>query len=136
MNLIAFFAMYLCVGNAATNEVRNSKRYFEQKLAQYILGLCLGWKGQLICWREGREGRGRGGEREGGERGRVREIEGGWGEREGGREGRGGEGKGGEGRGGEGRGGEGRGGMTVIHIVIGMFTSNPMIPQYLNNNLT
>ena len=35
-----------------------------------------------------------------------------------------------------GRGGEGRGGMTVIHIVIGMFTSNPMIPQYLNNNLT
>ena len=42
---------------------------------------------------------------------------GGWGEREGG------------------RGGEG-GGMTVIHIVIGMFTSNPMIPQYLNNNLT
>ena len=39
-------------------------------------------------------------------------------------------------RGGEGRGGEGRGGMTVIHIVIGMFTSNPMIPQYLNNNLT
>ena len=32
--------------------------------------------------------------------------------------------------------GEGRGGMTVIHIVIGMFTSNPMIPQYLNNNLT
>ena len=44
--------------------------------------------------------------------------EGGWGEREGG------------------EGGEGRGGMTVIHIVIGMFTSNPMIPQYLNNNLT
>ena len=35
-----------------------------------------------------------------------------------------------------GRGGERRGGMTVIHIVIGMFTSNPMIPQYLNNNLT
>ena len=33
-------------------------------------------------------------------------------------------------------GGEGRGRMTVIHIVIGMFTSNPMIPQYLNNNLT
>ena len=48
----------------------------------------------------------------------------------------GGEGRGGEGRGGEGRGGEGRGGMTVIHIVIGMFTSNPMIPQYLNNILT
>ena len=37
---------------------------------------------------------------------------------------------------GEGRGGDGRGGMTVIHIVIGMFTSNPMIPQYLNNILT
>ena len=35
-----------------------------------------------------------------------------------------------------GRGGEERGGMTVIHSVIGMFTSNPMIPQYLNNNLT
>ena len=52
--------------------------------------------------------------------------------------GRGGRGRGGreEGRGGEGRGGEERGGMTVIHIVIGMFTSNPMIPQYLNNILT
>ena len=65
--------------------------------------------------------------REGGEGGR------------GGRGGRGGEGREerrGEGRGGEGRGGEGRRGMTVIHIVIGMFTSNPMIPQYLNNNLT
>ena len=44
------------------------------------LGLCLGWKGQLICWREGREGKGGwgregvgGGEREGGE--------GGWGGR-------------------------------------------------------
>ena len=59
-------------------------------------------------------GRGRGGEREGGERGRVgRERE---------RVGR--------------QVGEGRGGMTVIHIVIGMFTSNPMIPQYLNNILT
>ena len=45
----------------------------------------------------------------------------------------GGEGWGG--RGGEGIRGEGRGGMTVIHIVIGMFTSNPMIPQYLNNNI-
>ena len=32
--------------------------------------------------------------------------------------------------------GEGEGGMTVIHIVIGIFTSNPMIPQYLNNILT
>ena len=46
---------------------------------------------------------------------------------------------GGEGRGGEGgMGGEGRGegGMTVIHILIGMFNNNPIIPQYLNNNLT
>ena len=32
--------------------------------------------------------------------------------------------------------GEGGEGMTVIHIIIGMFNSNPMIPQYLNNNLT
>ena len=53
----------------------------------------------------------------------------GWG-RDGGRVGRG---RGGE-REGRGRGGEG--GMTVIHILIGMFNSNPMIPQYLNNNLT
>ena len=69
------------------------------------------------------------GQREGGEGTWGRE--GGWEEREGGgREG----GRGGEV--GEGRGGEERGGMTVIHIVIGMFTSNPMIPQYLNNNLT
>ena len=73
----------------------------------------------------GKRGEGRMGERGwGGDGGRVVDVgrEGGWG----GREGRGG--------GGEGRGGEG--GMTVIHIVIGMFTSNPMIPQYLNNNLT
>ena len=88
-----------------------------------------GWGGD-----GGRVGRGRGGEREGGKRGRVGERgrvgrEGGWG-------GRGGEGRGGEVGEGRGRGGEGRGGMTVIHIVIGMFTSNPMIPQYLNNNLT
>ena len=48
--------------------------------------------------------------------------------------GRVGRGRGGEREGTWGReGGEGRGGM--IHIVIGMFTSNPMIPQYLNNNL-
>ena len=40
----------------------------------------------------------------------------------------------GRGRGGEREGGEG--GMTVIHILIGMFNSNPLIPQYLNNNLT
>ena len=58
-------------------------------------------------------GRGREG-REGGSGGR----EGGEGGRDGGRE--------------EGR----EGGMTVIHILIGMFNSNPMIPQYLNNNLT
>ena len=64
-----------------------------------------------------RVGRGR---REGGEGTWGRE--GGWGER--------------VWRGGEVRRGEGRGGMTVIHIVIGMFTSNPIIPQYLNNNLT
>ena len=38
--------------------------------------------------------------------------------------------------GGWGRGRVGEGGMMVIHIVIDMFTSNPMIPQYLNNNLT
>ena len=44
---------------------------------------------------------------------------------------------GGGGRVGRGRGREGgKGGMTVIHIIIGMFNSNPMIPQYLNNNLT
>ena len=61
--------------------------------------------------------------------------EGGWGEREGGERGRVGR-EVGEGMGVEGMGGEGKGGMTVIHIVIGMFTSNPMIPQYLNNNLT
>ena len=29
---------------------------------------------------------------------------------------------------------EGR--MTVIHIPIGMFNSNPMTPHYLNNNTT
>ena len=45
--------------------------------------------------------------------------------REGGREGRLGEGGGGR-----------EGGMTVIHILICMFNSNPMTPQYLNNNLT
>ena len=40
--------------------------------------------------------------------------------------------------GGSERGREGgrEGGMTVIHILIGMFNSNPMTPQYLNNNLT
>ena len=35
-----------------------------------------------------------------------------------------------------GREGGREGGMTVIHIQIGMFNSNPMIPPYLNNNLT
>ena len=37
--------------------------------------------------------------------------------------------------GGRERGGR-EGGRTVIHILIGMFNSNPMTPQYLNNNLT
>ena len=125
-----------------------------QKRAIRLTRALLRLERTMNCWREGREGkggwgreggegteggwgervgRGREGEREGGERGRVGERgragrEEGWG----GRVGR----EVGEGRGGEGRGGEGRGGMTVIHIVIGMFTSNPMIPQYLNNNLT
>ena len=75
------------------------------------MNLLEGGKGGKRGWGE-RVGRGR---REGGE-GTWRR-EGAWGERERGREG-------------------GEGGMTVIHIVIGMFTSNPMIPQYLNNNLT
>ena len=66
-----------------------------------------------------RVGRGRreGGKRRwGGDVGGERECEG-----ERGRVGR----EVGEGTGGEGR--EGRGGMTVIHIVIGMFTSNPIL---------
>ena len=57
-------------------------------------------------------------------------MEGGWG-REGGEgtwEREGGWGRGEK----EGR----RGEESVIHILIGMFNSNPMIPQYLNNNLT
>ena len=62
------------------------------------------------------------GRREGGERGWGGDV----GERE--RVGRGGR----EGRGERG----GEGGMTVIHILICMFNSNPMTPQYLNNNLT
>ena len=70
------------------------------------LGICLGWKGQCICCVT----RGREGGREG--------------RREGGKEGAEG-----------GRGGR-EGGMTVIHIIIGMFNSNPMTPQYLNTNLT
>ena len=41
-----------------------------------------------------------------------------------------------EGSGGGGREGGREGVMTVIHILIGRFNSNPMIPQYLNNNLT
>ena len=53
----------------------------------------------------------------------------------GGREGSGRGGVGGMGEGGEGGEG-GEEGMTVIHILIGMFNSNPMIPQYLNNNVT
>ena len=31
---------------------------------------------------------------------------------------------------------EGGGEMTVIHILMGLFNSNPTIPQYLNSNLT
>ena len=89
-----------------------------------------GWEGDVR--ERGRVDKERGWGGEGGE--------GRWGRRVGrGGEGRGGEGRGGEGRGeGEGRGGEGRGrgGMTVVHILIGMFNSNPMIPQYLNDNLT
>ena len=50
--------------------------------------------------------------------------------------GRGGRGEGGREGGRGGREGREEGGMTVIHILIGMFNSNPMIPQYLNNNLT
>ena len=56
-------------------------------------------------------------------------MNGGRGGREGGRERDGGRGREGGKEGGE-------GGMTVIHILIGMFNSNPMIPPYLNNNLT
>ena len=37
---------------------------------------------------------------------------------------------------GGGREGDREDGMTVIHILIGMFNGNPMIPQYLNNNIT
>ena len=59
---------------------------------------------------------------------REREREASEGGREAGREGEGGR----EG----GRVGGREGGMTVIHIIIGMFNSNPMIPPYLNNNLT
>ena len=64
-------------------------------------------------------------------------LEGGWG-REGGEGTEGGWGGDVGERGRVGRGGKGReGGMTVIHILIEyMFNSNPMIPQYLNNNLT
>ena len=78
------------------------------------LGLCLGWKGQWICWREGREGKGGWGREDGegteggwGERGWGGDVgrEGGWGEREGGDGGWGGRevGEGREGGGGGGR---------------------------------
>ena len=61
-----------------------------------------------------------------GERGWGREDgEGTWGEREGGGGTEGGEGRVG---GREGRGGR-EGGMTGVHILIGMFNNNPMIPQ-------
>ena len=35
-----------------------------------------------------------------------------------------------------GREGGREGGMTGIHSILGMFNSNPVTPQYLNNNLT
>ena len=41
-----------------------------------------------------------------------------------------------EGRRDGGREGGREGGITVIHILVGMFNSNLMIPQYVNNNLT
>ena len=64
-------------------------------------------------------------------------MEGGEGGREGGREGReGGRERREGGREGGREVGEGEGGMTVIHIIIGIFNSNPITPQYLNNNLT
>ena len=77
------------------------------------LGLCLGWKGQCICCVT------RGGGREGGEGRGGREV------------GRGGDGwrEGGMGGGWGGGGGGREGGMNVIHILICMFNSNPMIPQ-------
>ena len=58
--------------------------------------------------------------------------------RDGGREGGmdGGREGGREGRKEGGREGGREGGLNVIHILIGMFNINPMIPQYLNNNLT
>ena len=82
--------------------------------------------------REGGEGD-RGGEGRGGSGGERRGGQGRAGQAGQGRQGRGGQGwaeycRAGEGRG-QGRAGEG--GMTVIHILIGMFNSNPMIPQYL-----
>ena len=52
--------------------------------------------------------------------------------REGGREGE----EGGREGGRERREGGREGGMTVIHFLIGMFNSNPMIPHYLNNNMS
>ena len=61
---------------------------------------------------------------------------GGKGEGRGGREGwrEGGEGGRDGGEGGEG--GEGGRDDCCTYSIIGMFNSNPMIPQYLNNNLT
>ena len=73
--------------------------------------------------RERREGGRDGGEGTWGRVGRGVEERGGEGGREGGREGETQREGGREGR------GEGEGGMTVIHILIGMFDSNPMIPQ-------
>ena len=103
---------------AVTSHDVNSKAALSVDCQQLIL--------QLVNTERG--GEGRGGRDGGGREGRGGR-KGGW---EGGRGGREG-GEGGEG----GRGGEGgEGGMTVIHILICMFNSNPMIPQYLNKNLT
>ena len=77
-----------------------------------------------------REGGGGRGEREGREGGREAEGRGG----EGGERER--EGKGGRGRGRERREGKDNEFVVSVTSVIGMFNSNPMIPQYLNNNLT
>ena len=63
--------------------------------------------------------------------GEWRGVEGRQGGRDGGREvGREGGREGGRER------GRREGGRTVTHILICMFNSNPMIPQYLNNNMT
>ena len=81
-----------------------------------------GWRGREGGWEGGREGGSEGGMgREGG--GRDGGTEGGEGGREGGREGDGGTEERREGR-----------DDCYTYSNIGMFNSNPMAPQYLNNN--